>query len=548
MRYFVGLVFILILGCTQQEPTKTPVGTVVQTSAGAISGITHDGGLKEYMGIPYAAAPVGNLRWAPPAVIESWEGTVDASKAGPACMQPQGMGGDFYGTTGFEMSEDCLLLNVHTRADNEEDAMPVMVWIHGGALVTGSGSEYPGELLTSKGVVLVTINYRLGRFGFNAHELLSQENPSGVSGNQGLRDQIFALEWVRDNISKFGGDPQNVTIFGESAGSLSVSLLQASPLAKGLFHRVIGQSGGAFQPMAFRAEARNGHQSAESIGADCAAAMLGDSVDDVGLEALRGLPAVSIIERTMQNAENPTSLCTAYDSLAIVDGEVIPEEVQSIFDQGLQSDVPIMIGSNADEATTFLPMFKALSEDPSDSKTGMMEQARIFLPEVLEDLEEFYPTQEGVEVDESWSNMFSDVLFTYPMRVWSRQMEKVESDAYLYWFTWAPPVEDSEQYGAFHAGELGYIFGNLDLFGAKPTAKDEEFSELMATIWTQFAKTGNPNGQNLPQWDAYSVDNEFYMELGLDTGQKSQLRLGEMALIERAWSDRRAAGANEESL
>ena len=295
--------------------------------------------------------------------------------------------------------------------------------------------------------------------------------------------------------------------------------------------------------MAFRAEARNGHQSAESIGADCAAAMLGDSADETSLEALRAVPAASVIERTMQNAENPTSLCTAYDSLAIVDGEVIPEEVQSIFNQGLQSDVPTMIGSNADEATTFLPMFKALSEDPSDSKTGMMMQARIYLPEVLGDLEEFYPTGGGVDIDESWSNMFSDVLFTYPMRVWSRHMEEMESDAYLYWFTWAPPVENSEQYGAFHAGELGYIFGNLDLFGAKPTAKDKEFSELMASIWTQFAKTGNPNGKNLPRWDAYSVDNESYMELGVDTGQKSQLRLGEMELIEKAWRDRRAGGA-----
>ena len=543
MRCIVAFVSIFIVGCSLQEPAATPIGSLVQTSAGAVSGITRDGGLKEYMGIPYAAPPIGPLRWAPPAAVESWEGTIDASEPGPACMQPQGMGGDFYGATGFEMSEDCLLLNVHTRAESEEDALPVMVWIHGGALVTGSGSEYPGELLTSKGVVLVTINYRLGRFGFNAHELLSQENPSGVSGNQGLRDQIFALEWVRDNISKFGGNPQNVTIFGESAGSLSVSLLQASPLAKGLFHRVIGQSGGAFQPMAFRAEARNGHQSAESIGADCAAAMLGDSADEASLEALRAVPAASIIERTMQNAENPTSLCTAYDSIAIVDGEVIPEEVQSIFNQGLQSDVPTMIGSNADEATTFLPMFKALSEDPSDSKTGMMMQARIYLPEVLGDLEEFYPTEGGVDIDESWSNMFSDVLFTYPMRVWSRHMEEMESDAYLYWFTWAPPVENSEQYGAFHAGELGYIFGNLDLFGAKPTAKDKEFSELMASIWTQFAKTGNPNGKNLPQWDAYSVDNESYMELGIDTGQKSQLRLGEMELIERAWRDRRAGGA-----
>ena len=239
-------------------------------------------------------------------------------------MQPENLGGSFYGQSGFAMDEDCLTLNVWTRAAHVGDALPVMVWIHGGALVTGQGSGYPGELLTPKGVVLVTVNYRLGRFGFLAHAALTEESAAGVSGNQGLRDQIAALEWVRDNVAQFGGDPGNVTIFGESAGSLSVSLLQASPLAAGLFHRVIGESGGAFGSMQRRAQATGYIGSAEAVGAKFATALAGED-GDTSLAGLRQLSVAHVLDVTNTDPE-----FSSYDTLAIVDGEVIPEEVATV--------------------------------------------------------------------------------------------------------------------------------------------------------------------------------------------------------------------------
>ena len=528
----------LLMGCQpaadQAEaplPEPRPVDVQVQTVSGPILGVAAEDGLKQFHGIPFAEPPIGELRWAPPAPAQPWVAVRDASKAGPACMQPQGQGGSFYGASGFEMDEDCLTLNVWTRATDETDALPVMVWIHGGALVTGSGDRYPGELLTSKGVVLVTINYRLGRFGFHAHPDLSAANASGVSGNQGLRDQILALEWVQENIASFGGDPGNVTIFGESAGSLSMSLVQASPLAAGLFHRVIGESGGAFQPMWYRDRETGYAASAYSVGAQFAEALAGEGGDST-LAALRQLPQEHVLEVFQSDPA-----FSNYDSLAIVDGEVIPDEVATIFAEGRQADVPVLIGSNADEGSTFLEFFTPMF---GEGQAGLEAYLAATLPEVTETAAELYAPSDSATAEKVWSDAFSDVLFAYPMRVWARSMENVDSDAYLYWFTWVPPVENAEQYGAFHAAEIGYVFGNVELFGATPTSEDYAFSDLMATIWTQFAKTGNPNGEGLPTWPAYSSDTESYMELGVNTGSKAELRIRQMDLIGEAWAKRRA--------
>ena len=524
----------LAVACSQ-EPTAVapvPVATDVAVSGGVVRGMVAEDGLKQYHGIPYAAAPVGERRWAPPAPVEPWADVRDATMPGPACMQPEDQGGSFYGQSGFAMDEDCLTLNVWTRAAHVGDALPVMVWIHGGALVTGQGSGYPGELLTSKGVVLVTVNYRLGRFGFLAHAALTEENAAGVSGNQGLRDQIAALEWVRDNVAQFGGDPGKVTIFGESAGSLSVSLLQASPLGAGLFHRVIGESGGAFGPMQRRAEATGRMGPAEAVGAKFAAALAGAD-GDASLAGLRQLSAAHVL-----NVTNTDPEFSNYDTLAIVDGEVIPEEVATIFAAGRQADVPVLIGSNSDEGTAFMEYFTPLY---GEGVAGLNAFVEATLPEVAAELAEHYPGETDEQAVASWMDLFADALFTYPMRVWARSMASVESDAYLYWFTWAPPIENKDQYGAFHAAELGYVFGNLDLFGAQPTDEDQAFSDLMASIWTQFAKTGNPNAEGLPEWPAYTAANEAYMELGVETGSKTHLRMEQLAVIEKAWAERRAA-------
>ena len=525
---------VLAAGCGPTEtaaPPPEPIAAEVQVAGGTVRGVVGEDGLKQYHGIPYAAAPVGALRWAPPAPVEPWQDVKDATAPGPACMQPEGQGGSFYGQTGFEMSEDCLTLNVWTRAEHADAALPVMVWIHGGALVTGTGSTYPGELLTSKGVVLVTANYRLGRFGFTAHPALSAESAQGASGNQGLRDQIAALGWVRDNIGRFGGDPGNVTIFGESAGSLSMSLLQASPMAHGLFHRVIGQSGGAFGPMWFRERATSYAASGESVGEAFAAALAGEGGDD-SLAALRSLPAERVLE--VQAAPEFTN----YDSLAIVDGEVIPDEVATIFAEGRQADVPVMIGANRDESTPFVELF--FRPTFGAGLAGLATYVDGTLPEVKDDIAALYPAADDAEAERAWIDLFGDTAFTYPMRVWARSMENVASSAYLYWFTWAPPIPQ-ENYGAFHAGELGYIFGNVDLFGAVPTDADHAFSDLMASIWTQFAKTGDPNGEGLPAWPAYTAENEAYLELGPESVSKTHLRMEQMALIERAWTERRSA-------
>lgn len=514
----------------REAPTPVVIGPEVAVTGGTVRGLVGDDGLKQYHRIPYAAAPTGERRWAPPARVEPWDGVRDATAPGPKCVQPTGQGGSFYGEGEFEVSEDCLVLNVWTRAAHEDEGLPVMVWIHGGALVTGAGSDYPGELLSSKDVVLVTANYRLGPFGFLALPELSAENPAGVSGNQGIRDQVAALEWVRDNIARFGGDPGNVTIFGESAGALSMSLLHASPLARGLFHRVIGQSGGAFQPMGFRDRMTSYGPSAESRGQEIATALAGEDGDD----SLAGLRALSAEHVLAVYEANPGLF--DYGSLAIVDGEVIPDEVATIFAEGRQADVPVMVGSTADEGTT---LHEFIVPPFGEGAAGFNAYANAVLPEAGDALAALYPSGTDDEAQASGEALLADVLFTAPMRIWARAMVDVASDAYLYWFTWAPPIEEAERYGAFHAAEIGYVFGNLDLFGAVPADDDHAFSDLMATIWTQFARTGNPNGEGLPEWPAYTRDNEAYMELGVETGAKSHIRVEEVALIAGAWDERR---------
>ncbi|MCY4060697.1 MAG: carboxylesterase family protein [Gammaproteobacteria bacterium] len=513
-----------------EPPTPAAIGAEVAVTGGVVRGIVGEDGLKQYHGIPYAVPPIGELRWAPPGPVEPWPGVRNADSPGPGCFQ-QGAQGGFYdaATAVASMDEDCLSLNVWTRASQVDEGLPVMVWIHGGGLTVGSGDAYPGELLTSKGVVLVTINYRLGPFGFLALPELTAESESGVSGNQGFRDQIASLEWVQGNIASFGGDPNNVTIFGESAGSMSVSLLQASPLAKGLFHRVIGQSGSALGPMAFRARSTPYANAGETIGTDFAQALAGDG-GDTSLHALRAIPADRILDTFLTNPGFGSAL-------AIVDGEVLPDEIGVIFTAGEQADVPVLIGSNADEGSA---LFSYIGPAFGEGAAGRAAYIQATLAEVADDIDEHYPAgDDDAQATESWLALYTDASFTYPMRAWAKGMATVPSDAYLYWFTWAPPIPERERYGAFHASEIGYVFGNLGLFDAVPAVDDRALSELMATMWTNFARTGVPDGEGLPAWPAYTSENEVYMEFGVDRGAKSGLRTAKMELFERAWALRR---------
>ena len=271
MKAQLAVALAVVLGAATIQAVASPVNERVAVEGGWIEGVADTDGLKRYLGIPYAAAPVNERRWAPPAPVEAWPGVLGAGRYRSKCVQPKEPN-EFYraggATPGDSMDEDCLHLNVWTRATSTDDRLPVMVWIHGGALVRGAGELYPGDELTKMGVVIVTLNYRLGPFGFFAHPELTEENKGQMSGNQGYLDQIAALRWVRDNISNFGGDPGNVTIFGESAGSWSTNVLQASPIARGLFHKVIGQSGARFLPRPYLKQPTSYAPSAEAMGAE----------------------------------------------------------------------------------------------------------------------------------------------------------------------------------------------------------------------------------------------------------------------------------------
>ena len=554
-RSLIVVAWSLFLWSCSQDPAGNPsdagpniagnarLDLEVRVTGGAVRGLRdvgdRDGGpsaLSQFHGIPYAAPPVGDLRWAPPAPVVPWEGVRDASEPGPVCIQRTHVGIAFVDPPEDavlpEQSEDCLTLNVWTEAAHAEERRPVMVWIHGGALQAGAGSRSPGELLAGKGAVLVTTNYRLGRFGFLAHPELTAQSPIGVSGNQGFLDQIQALQWVRDNIAQFGGDPGNVTVFGESAGSYSVSALQASPLARGLFHRVIGQSGGGFLPMSHRTEDRTYAMSAESLGTRFGDELVGEGHS---LAAMREVPARQVLAVAEANP-----LFTVYEFLPTVDGHVFERDIGATFLAGEQADVPVLVGSTSDEGTSVLDHF---TQRLGAGAAGFSRFVAAMLPEIADDVPRLYPADTDAQAMRSWLDLFTDLTFTAQQRVWARSMEAKQSDAYLYWFTWPPPVPDADRRGAFHGASQMYVLGDLELFGAVPTDADRAFSNIVAETWVAFATSGNPNNALLPEWPAFTPQNEAFMELGRTVRPGDHLRVEQVALIARAWEERRRANA-----
>jgi para-nitrobenzyl esterase len=515
----------------ETSKVNTELGTVVRVTGGDIQGHAREEGLREYLGIPYAAAPIGDKRWQPPHPLASWQSVRQATERGLPCVQPASLS-EFYDRAYVETSEDCLTLNVWTRAQQSSERLPVMVWVHGGALVMGSGRDYDGASLTSNGVVLVTLNYRLGPFGFFAHPELSIESPQGSSGNQGYRDQIAALTWVQNNIEQFGGDPDNVTIFGESAGSWSMSVLQASPLAQGLFHKVIGQSGARFIPLSDLSKPRWGLPSGEAWGQQVASMLTGTEAPD--LVALRALPAQQIMDIY---AGDPAVL-NNFDRLTIVDGDVLPDEVNAIFAKGEQADVPVLIGSNADEATTFDPAMLNPGGDSPDYVSAHEQLVARTLPTVGNEIFDLYPATADAARD-SFVRFNTDAMFTQPMRLWADYMEGVSSPAYLYWWNWRPMIDGSDQYGAFHAAEIPYVFNDLSMFDIEDSEQEREFSETMMTLWTNFAKTGDPSAEGVVQWPAYQTAKPAVAILGPNIEVVQGIRSEEVEVITAAYAQMR---------
>ncbi|MCZ6508884.1 MAG: carboxylesterase family protein [Acidobacteria bacterium] len=496
----------LLVGCDapSDEPTATVLEELLVLASGSVRGaaVADSAGVLTFKGIPYAAPPVGDLRWRPPQPLASWDGELDARSFSKHCWQPQRNPESFYGGPPIERSEDCLYLNVWTGASRSDEQRPVMVWIHGGGLTTGSGASswYEGTALAQKGVVVVTINYRLGPMGFLAHPVLTAESDEGSSGNYGLLDQVAALEWVRDNVAAFGGDAGNVTIFGESAGSWSVNYMVATPLARGLFHRAIGESGGNFAWMATLHPAEGQiRDSAEEIGVRFAEAL---GLDD-------GATAADLRSRTAEEIYEALAGGARFASRGNVDGWVYTEQIYSIFANGRQNDVPTMVGSNSDEGTALWGRFAPETAAEHHSRTAARYGG--FAAEILA----AYPAASDEEARAVHLDLQADDVFAWQMRTWARMTEKVSSPAYLYYFSRVPPGPEAETYGAYHAAEIQYVFDNLAL--GRPhdwQPADWDLADLMSTYWVNFARNGDPNGESLPAWPVYTTATDEAMELG----------------------------------
>jgi para-nitrobenzyl esterase len=475
------------------------VADEVRTKAGVVAGAAEaDGVVRSFLGVPFAAPPVGDLRWREPQPVAPWTGVRKADAFGPRCVQ-----GRIFDDMVFrdEPSEDCLYLNVWTPARSAAEKLPVMVWIHGGGFQAGSASEprQDGGRLAGKGVVVVGVNYRLGVFGFLAHPALTKESGRSASGNYGLMDQVAALRWVRDNIAAFGGDPGNVTIFGESAGSFAVSALVASPLARGLFHRAIGESGAYLGRHAL--EPRTLAQSEES-GATLAASLGAASLAD-----LRAKPADAVLQAALkfQPWFAPT-----------IDTYVLPKDPNAIYAAGEQARVPLLAGSNADEVRAGVVLGK---ERPTAK--SFAQQLRSRFGAAADALLKVYPAGSDEEALESASALAGDTFLAFATWKWTDVHGRTAgAPVFRYSFDRKIPVAPDSRVegkpataadvGARHAGEIEYVFGALDSQPKVPWEEaDRRLSDLMMTYWSNFARAGDPNGHGLPQWPRYDAKDGF---------------------------------------
>ncbi|UHG89416.1 carboxylesterase/lipase family protein [Spirosoma oryzicola] len=454
---------------------------------------TGDSALVAFKGIPFAAPPIGNLRWQPPQPALKWEGVKACTDFGPSPMQPTPAPFGVY-TPEFlvpaePISEDCLYLNVWTGAKSSSEKRPVFVWLYGGAFSSGGSAVpiYDGEALARKGVIFVSINYRVGIFGFFAHPDLSKESSTKTSGNYGLLDQIAALQWIQRNIAAFGGDPLNVTIAGQSAGSRSVNCLLASPLAWGLFHKAIAESGSSV--LANSTINTTSLLKAEEQGVTVATALHASSPDK-----LRAIPAQELLQQ-VQERFGP-----------IVDGYVLPQSIATIFGSGEQAKVPLLTGWNADDGGA------PTDRKQDEFRRDLQRQYGAFADDVLR----YYPASTDEQAGASQAALHRDLTYALPTyKLAQMQSEAGKSPVYVYHFAHKPPATGNFlQYGAFHTAEVAYALNNLAFLKRPWQAIDRELANQLSSYWVNFAKTGNPNGSNLPQWPSYTATNADIMLFG----------------------------------
>lgn len=486
MNYWCLRFVALVLACSMAFPVHAQTSeTTLDSPAGKVRGEIVDG-LRIFKGIPYAVPPIGVRRWRPPEPLPTWQGTLEAKRFGAACVQPKRQAPSIYAGELAATSEDCLTLNIW--APTNVRAAPVFVWIHGGALLSGSSSEpmYDGARLAARGIVVVTINYRLGVLGYLAHRGLSAESPRKISGNYGLLDQIAALRWVNRNIAAFGGDPVNVTIAGESAGGLSVMYLMSSPDARSLFAKAIAQSAYMISMPMLR-QNRFGEPAAEGIGA-----RLADAMGTHDIATLRSLDANKLVEDAAR---------TGYFPLGTVDGQVLPRQLVEVFDRGEQARVPIIAGFNSGEIRSLLALAPPAPRDAAAYEAAIRERYRDLADSFLE----LYPAS---ALGESVLATTRDAMYGWTAERLVAKQTALGQQAFLYLFDHGYPAADSRGLHAFHAAEIPYVFGTVDrtppLWPKVPaTAVESALSDAMAAYWVEFARSGVPTAEGQPPWPVY---------------------------------------------
>jgi para-nitrobenzyl esterase len=521
-RATVVLLCVALAACAGNLSSPASSGTVVDPPAGRLEGRSENG-VRVFRGIPYAKPPVGAARWQPPAELPRWDGVRQAFDFGPQCVQPAIGAKTIYARDPVPMAEDCLTLNVYAPADARK--APVFFWIHGGALWGGASREglYDGARMAERGIVVVTINYRLGPLGWLAHPELSRESPQGISGNYGLLDQVEALRWVRRNIHAFGGDAGNVTIAGESAGALTVTQLMAAPDARGLFAKAIAQSAYTISMPALK-EDRHGIPSAESSGVKLAGALKAPD-----LAALRALDATALTQG---------AAAAGFFPMGTIDGRVLPRQLVEAFDRGEQAPVPVLAGYNSGEIRSL----RILAPPPPAAAADYVKAIREKYRDRAGAFLELYP--EGT-LQESIFAAARDALYGWTAERLVRKQSARGQPSYLYVFDHGYPAADDARLHAFHAAELPYVFGT---FGGTPpawpkvpdTPAERAYSEAMLDYWTSFARSGKPTARNAPDWPAFGTASGYMAFAG--SPRPAQRERGMYELHEEVVCRRRAAG------